>query len=92
MVEYLFNSSGKWIAFRIGKYIYNPNGKWVGWLPWGDNEVVDVNGKYLGHICYGSRIFKKYYTPYRGYPGYPGYPGYCVLPPGATDVTIEQNE
>ena len=55
-VHYLFNSSGDWICFKIGKNVFNTNGSWIGWLPWGDDDVVTTEGKYLGTIC-GNRIY-----------------------------------
>ncbi len=100
--QYLFNSSGEWIAFRVGKYIFNTNGNWVGWLPWDGSEVVDIEGDYLGHIHTNNRFYKHLYNSYKGYPGYPGYPGYSgypgypgfagysPLPLGTTDVEIDQ--
>lgn len=46
-VRYLFDSSGQWIAFAKGKYVYDTRGGWIGWIPWGDNDVVTKTGKYL---------------------------------------------
>ena len=43
-VLYLFNSSGKWIAFKLGKNLYNKEAKWIGWFPWKDNVAVSVEG------------------------------------------------
>lgn len=65
----------------------------IGWLPWGDNEVVSMKGDYLGTIVDRDRIY--YFTnhPYRGNPGYPGYPGfagYKPLPSGAKDIVIKK--
>jgi len=97
-VQYLFDSGGIWIAFRIDKYVYSPTGKWVGWMPWSDDDVVDTSGQYLGTIFPGNRLYQLVYKPYRGYPGFPGYPkypgypgypgfaGYSQLPSGARDV------
>ena len=42
--QYLFNSRGEWIAFRVDAYIFDTHGKWVGWLPWDPTTVVDVEG------------------------------------------------
>lgn len=89
--QYLFNSSGEWIAFRVNRFLFNTNGHWIGWLPWNDMEIVDKKGNYLGHIFPSNRLYKKYYSPYREYPGYPGYPGftgYSPLPLGAGDIDI----
>lgn len=101
-VQHLFDSAGSWVAFRRGKYVYNPSGEWIGWLPWNDLEVFNVNGKYLGTICGANRLYRFRNRPYRGYPGYPSYPGYpgypgypafagySPLPVGATDVNISE--
>ena len=59
-VQYLYDSSGNWIAFRVGVNIYSENGTWIGWMPWDDNEVVTTEGDYLGHIFPGNRLYKKY--------------------------------
>jgi hypothetical protein len=83
--QYLFNSSGEWIAFRQGKYVFDTTGNWIGWLPWDNREVVKITGEYLGTIFSGNRLYKVFMRPYRGYPGYPGY---SPLPLGAQDVEI----
>jgi len=94
----LFNSSGEWIAFRIGKNLFNSDAEWVGWFPWGDDDAVTTDGDYLGTVCNGNRFYYFSNKPYRGYPGYPGYPGYhgypgypgfagySSLPSGASDA------
>lgn len=99
-VDFLFDSSGRWIAFRSGSYVFSPAGDWIGWLPWSDDDVVSDTGEYLGTIFPHGRLFRILGKPYRGYPGvpphppYPGYPGYPkhpgYLPPpaGATDVGL----
>src|SRR5690242_11130965 len=74
-VQHLFDSGGKWIAFRHGQNVFDAHGKWIGWLPWDDEDVVDTRGRYLGSIFPGDRLYRKSFQPYRGYPGYPGYPG-----------------
>jgi hypothetical protein len=79
-VQHLFNSSGKWIAFRRGRYVWSPAGTWIGWLPWDDSEVIQPSGAYLGNIVGPNRLLKKLNRPFRGYPGYPGFPGYPGYP------------
>ena len=92
-VKYLFDSRGRWIAFRKGKYVYDRDGNWIGWIPWRDNEVVNRNGEYLGTIV-NKRLYRFRSHPYRGYPGYPGYPGHPgyagwdAPPAGAEDVDL----
>lgn len=97
-VQYLYSSAGRWIAFRQGKYVFDTEGTWVGWLPWDDGQVVDIDGHYLGTIYPGDRLYRaltlrnRGYPGYPGYPGRPGYPGYpgfpgrSPLPPAAVDL------
>lgn len=97
-IQYLYSSSGRWIAFRQDKYVFDTTGKWVGWLPWNDGHVVDIDGRYLGTIYPGNRLYralaqrKRGYPGYPGFPGRPGYPGYpgfagrSTLPPTAVDI------
>jgi 4-fold beta flower protein len=79
-VQYFFDSSGNWIAFRKDRYVFDRQGSWIGWLPWDDADVVDIHGQYLGTIFPGDRFYKITGRPYRGYPGYPGFPGYPGYP------------
>ena len=88
-VQHLFSSAGSWVAFRRGKYVYNTSGKWIGWLPWNDQDVVNVNGEYLGTICWENWLYHVHNHPYRGYPGFAGY---APLPIGASDVNISESE
>jgi len=64
-MKYLFNSSGNWIAFKIGRYLYGTSANWIGWFPWEDEHAVDRKGKYLGSI-FGDRFSKISGFPYRG--------------------------
>jgi hypothetical protein len=91
-VHYLFNSSGNWIAFRVGEFVYDSEGEWVGWLAWKDADVATVDGEYLGTIVDGNRLIRFRNRPYKGYPGYPGYAGYSPLPSGASDVVIPKKK
>lgn len=98
MTEYLFHSSGLWIAFKRDEYVFDIEGNWIGWTPWNDGEVVDPDGEYLGTITQNNRLYRFSNRPYRGYPGYPGYPahpgcpgypgypGYSTLPIFAEDI------
>lgn len=96
-MEHLFSSRGDFIAFRRGRYVWNAQGEWIGWLPWGDGDVVTPSGDYLGTIA-GDRLYRRTNWLFRGHPGsagYPGYPGdpgqpgvagYSPLPPLTEDV------
>jgi hypothetical protein len=100
-VHYLFDSEGRWIAFREGKYVFDTRGEWIGWMGWSDADVADKEGKYLGTITHRNRLY--YFTnhPFRGNPGYPGSPaypgrpgypgqaGYDSLPSGARNAAIK---
>ena len=50
-IQYLYDSSGDWIAVRKEQYIYNTDGDWIGWMPWQDDDVVNTDGEYMGTIC-----------------------------------------
>ncbi|MGB7769232.1 MAG: 4-fold beta flower protein [Verrucomicrobiia bacterium] len=105
MTEFLYNSSGTWLAFRRSaddKYVFGVDGWWIGWMPWDDGDIVDKGGKYLATII-GDRLvaFAKPTRWYAGYPGYPGFPGpqnhpgfapFCPLPPGGRDVTLPKKK
>ena len=106
-IQYLFNSSGLWIAFVKDRYVFNQEGSWIGWLPWKDGYAVDKSGSYLGSIIEDpngkSRFYKFLNLPNRDYPGYPGYPGFAgypgypgfagcsLLPPMAADIQLEES-
>ena len=97
--NYLYNSNGEYIAFKVGKYIFNNTNTWIGWLPWSNNEIVNKEGEYIGTI-FNDRIFSFSRRNIREHPGYisfPGHPGYikdpgfggCTsLPPFASDVDL----
>jgi len=92
-VEYYFDSSGQWVAFRLHRndpYLFNKKGKWIGWFPWKDDEAVDVHGRYLGTVLDTNRIYRKKPSKPRetsvpsgrkpGFvlpPSIPGYAGYA---------------
>jgi hypothetical protein len=101
-IQYLFDSQGRWIAFRVGQYVFNVESEWIGWLPENSQDVVDIDGNYLGTIYPENRFYREAYNSDRGYPGYPGYPGYqgypgypgyagySPLPPGVEDINEPQ--
>jgi hypothetical protein len=36
MTQFLYDSSGQWIAFRTAagdRYLYNESAQWIGWFP-----------------------------------------------------------
>ena len=88
--QFLFDSSGNWIAFRLDQFVWDADMNWIGWLPWDDGHIVSVRGDYIGDIHPGDRLFRNSYSPYRGYPGYPGFVGYSGLPSGCSDVNLKQ--
>ena len=99
-VQYLFNSSGNWIAFRVGECVFDTKCHWIGWMPWDDTDVVTTEGEYLGTIVENDRFYRFRDKPYRdypdhpgcpGHPDFPGHPGYAAdssLPPDAEDIEI----
>ena len=103
-IQCLFNSGGSWIAFRVGKDVFGTGCHWIGWMPWGDKDVVTTEGEYLGTIVENDRFYRFTGKPCRDYPGYPGYPGYpdcpvhpgyaaySPLPPNAEDIKIPKKQ
>jgi len=101
-LQYLFNSGGSWIAFRVRKNVFDTGCYWIGWMPWDDTDVVTTEGEYLGTIVENDRFYRFRDKPCRDYPGYPGYPGYpdfpghpgyavfSSLPPDAEDIEISK--
>ncbi len=99
-IQYLFDSRGDYVAFRLGAMVFDIDANWIGWLPWGDDNVVALEGQYLGSITVDDRFFKfadRQMPPYPGFPGYPSQPalpafppprGYVELPAAAKDVRL----
>ncbi len=102
-VQHLFDSSGFWIAFRIGKNIFDTVGNWVGWLPFDESEVHDTKGTYLGHIYPDNRLYRnsRYLKrealerpPKPGYFRRPNFPGSIArsrLPIGCNDIRLSSH-
>lgn len=96
--QYLFNSTGEWIAFRQWQHVFDKRCNWIGWLPWGHHEVATEEGDYLGTIVGANRFYYFADRPHRSHPGapsrltYPPFPANpalvarVVLPVGAIDV------
>lgn len=101
-VNYLFDSTGKWIAFRKGIHVFDTRGRWIGYTPWKDNDVYTPSGEYLATIMQSNRLYYENNHTNRGLPDrvamprFPGvfpvppYPGRAPLPQRATDVDLSQ--
>lgn len=105
-VQHFFSSMGDWIAFRRypgDRYLFDRKGNWIGWFPWGDNDIVDLNGQYLGTVMDGNRIYRKIspdpgkreagfivHPGRSGYAGYPGYTAHCLPPFGFKDLDMSK--
>lgn len=98
-VEYLFDSTGSWIAFRIGRFVYLPDGAWLGWVGDKESNVFDIDGIYVGTIINDRLFHLQWFGPannldHPGYPGgapapdHPGYPGRVDVPEGMEDVAL----
>jgi hypothetical protein len=101
MTQPLFDSGGKYIAFRRSvpdKYVFADDGSWLGWLPYDNGDLHDhPDGRYLGTIV-RDRLLVLTDRPRRGRPTAPGAPGLpgtprapghrpsIALPPGARDL------
>jgi len=96
--QYLFDSEGNWIAFRVGIYLFDIDSDWIGWLPWDTLDVVSAGGKYIGSIYENDRFYyfentilplvinNVPYPPLPSFPPYPGYGGFRFLPMFARDI------
>ena len=101
-LQYLFDSKGDFIAFRLGSMVFDANADWVGWLPWDEPDVVSPEGDYVGTIYPDDRLYVNTDRPARPHPGFPGYPpqpalpplpeprGYGDVPSGAKDVKLRR--
>jgi len=80
--QYLFDSRGDWIAFRLGNILFDVDGDVIGWLPWEDGEAVNPNGDYLGTIYPDDRLLlaKPTRNTAPAFPGYPVLPGLPSIP------------
>ena len=88
-VKYLFDSDGRWIAFKSDDLVFDRSGEFLGWIPpqiEDSNDVVTALGDYVATIlpedASHARLYALRGRPYRGYygrpdvPDYPGYPGH----------------
>ncbi|WP_133239311.1 hypothetical protein [Microvirga sp. KLBC 81] len=105
-VKYYFSSSGEWIAFRLSetdRYLFDKKGNWIGWFPWNDNDIVRIDGQYLGTVFYGNRIYRRASSaPSKRDPGFvmdpgdaqyvshPGHAAPYAPPHGYKDVDMAQ--
>jgi hypothetical protein len=105
-VKHYFSSSGVWIGFRMvdnDRYLFDRKGNWIGYFPWADNEIVSVEGQYLGTVFYENRIYRRKASPSKkrdiGFvmdPGnapfvsHPGHAAPYAPPHGYKDVDMTQ--
>lgn len=97
MVQYFYNSSGEWIAFRDGPFVFDTKGEFLGYMAEGGVEVADIENRYFASIYYDDRLYRKLFAPQMDarYPGYPGphpppdFPGFAEgapIPIEADDI------
>jgi hypothetical protein len=55
--EFVWNTSGDWVATRIGDYIWDQAKQWVAWLD-GD-DVYTKDGEWIGKLSRDSRILRQ---------------------------------
>lgn len=53
----IFNTSGDWMATRVGDYIWDTQGNWVAWMD-GD-DVYTLDGELVGKLSRDNRILRK---------------------------------
>jgi hypothetical protein len=66
LVVHYFSLSGDWVAFRRDgdRIVFDTHGRALGWMPWGEGEVVGADGLYLGTVL-GNRLVHRAGTRYR---------------------------
>jgi len=99
-IHFLFCSRGEYIAYRAQQYVFDTRNNWIGWMPWGDGEIVNIEGEYIGTICENNRLYyfsRREFKMHPGYPsfpghmgnpGYPSYPGCASIPAFARDLNM----
>lgn len=75
-VRYLFNTSGRYVAFVSGDNIFTSDNRWFGFIRNG-SEVYSRNGRFVGYILEDDRVVQKRYE----LPRLPLIPPLPPLPP-----------
>jgi hypothetical protein len=80
-VIHYFSLSGEWVAFRRDgdRIVFDTHGRALGWMPWGEGEVVSHDGSYLGTVL-GDRLVHRPGTSYRCALGSPVLPRVADVP------------
>lgn len=55
MVRYIYNTSGKYVAFIYNNSLFTENGTWIGVIRNG-NEVYNLSGDYVGYVSGDDRV------------------------------------
>ena len=55
--RYLFNTSGRFVAFVSGDNIFSPSSEWLGYIVSG-NEFYNKSGHFVGYILDDDRVMK----------------------------------
>ena len=91
MVVHYFSLSGEWAAFRRDgdRVLFDTHGRALGWMPWGEGEVVREDGMYLGTVL-GDRLVQRSSTRYRCALRTPRFPLVTELPepPGGRQAVV----
>jgi len=53
--RYLYNTSGKYVAFVSNRNVFTPDCEWLGYILNG-NEIYDPKGKFFGYILNDDRV------------------------------------
>lgn len=54
-IQYIYNTSGEYVAFLKDGYLFSPDGTWLGFIVAG-NEVYQKDGRFLGYLLDDDRI------------------------------------
>jgi hypothetical protein len=80
--RYLYNTSGKYVAFISQNNVFDPNSEWIGYVLNG-NEFYWKDGKFAGYIMDDDRVLKNQLEIERfpAFPPFPPFPPFAPFPP-----------
>lgn len=91
--EFIWTTSGDWIATRVGDYIFDATKSWVAWIDGG--EVYTRDGEWIGTLSRDMRVLraraasrKPLRTDLPAEPPKPDLPARAPLPPMFSELNF----
>jgi hypothetical protein len=91
--EFVWTTSGDWIATRVGNYIFDGSKAWVAWLD--GTDVYTKDGEWIGTFSRDNRVLrpraiarKPLRTDLPPEPPKPDLPGRAPLPPMFSELNF----